>query len=217
MPDANTNRSRRDLAAEPAQPPQDRTTELESDNRRIKDTIQSLQHKNTLIGRELQEYKNLSEIRGKELLASQVFLRKADLLSISTVKDKMNALNDENFQASASLGDALVYSKYELTKEEWEAAFAQVCRTVSEPLAHALRKETQKPEPEVNPLLVQVVLEMYLVHFCSSLIESWFPGNRETSDFLDTIYSEIRRTGEFVIVRYRLPLIYFFRGTGCLR
>ena len=78
MPDANTNRSRRDLAAEPAQPPQDRTTELESDNRRIKDTIQSLQHKNTLIGRELQEYKNLSEIRGKELLASQVFLRKAD-------------------------------------------------------------------------------------------------------------------------------------------
>ena len=191
--------------------------EADSENRRNKDTIRSLQHEISNMGRELQEYKNLSEIRGRELLGAQVFLTKADLLSISDVKDKVNALNDENFQASASLGDALVHFKYELANEEWETAYAQVCRTVSEPLAYALRKETQKPEPEVNPLLVQVVLEMYLVHFCSSLIESWFPQTRETSDFLSTIYSEIRRTGEFIFVRYRLPLIPIFRGTGCLR
>ena len=191
--------------------------ELDSENRRNKDTIRSLQHELTNMGRELQEYKNLSDIRGKELLGAQVFLTKADHLSISDVKDKVNALNDENFQASASLGDSLVHLKYELTKEDWEAAYAEVCRTVSEPLARALTKETQKPEPEVNPLLVQVILEMYLVHFCSSMIESWFPGNRETSDFLTTMYSEIRRTGESIIVRYRLPLISFFRGTSCLR
>jgi hypothetical protein len=90
------------------------------------------------MGRELQEYKNISEIRGKELISAQVFLRKADLLSISDVKDKVNALNDENFQASASLGDALVHFKYELAKEEWEAAYAEACRTVSEPLTRAL-------------------------------------------------------------------------------
>ena len=191
--------------------------ELDSENRRSKDTIRSLQHEITNMGRELQEYKNLSEIRGRELVGAQVFLTKADLLSISDVKDKVNALNGENFQASASLGESLVHFKYEVAEEEREAAYAQVCRTVSEPLARTLIKETQKPEPEVNPLLVQVVLEMYLVHFCSSMIESWFPGNRETSDFLTTIYTEIRRTGEFIIVRYRLPLIFFFRGAGCFR
>jgi hypothetical protein len=116
----------------------------------------------------------------------------------------VNALNDGNFQASTSLGDSLVHLKYELAKEDWEAAFAEVCRTVSAPLARALVKETQKPEPEINQLLAKVVLEMYLVHFCSYMIESWSPGIQETSDFLTTIYSEIRRTGEFIIVRYRL-------------
>ena len=129
-------------------------------------------------------------------------MTKADRLTVSNVKDKVNALNDENFQASASLGNSLVHFKYELAEEEQEAAFAQACRTVSEPLARTLMKEAQKPEPEINPLLARVVLEMYLVHFCSSMIEYWFPGNQETSDFLTTIYSEIRRTGEFIIIRY---------------
>ena len=184
-------------------------TELESENRRIKDTIRSLQHENITMGRELQEYKNLSEIRGRELLGTQVFLRKADYLSISDVKDKVNALNGKNFQASTSLGESLVHFKWELGKEEREAAFAQVCRAVSEPFARALMMETQKPEPEVNPLLVQVVLEMYLVHFCFSMIEPWFLGSRETSDFLATIYNEVRRAGEFIVVRYGLPLIFF--------
>jgi len=169
--------------------------ELDSENRRNKDTIRSLQHEITNMGRELQEYKNLSEIRGRELLGAQVFLTKADHLSISDVKDKVNTLNDENFQASASLGDALVHSKYESAKEEWDAAFAEACRTVSEPLTRALVEETQKPELEVNPLLVQVVLEMYLVSFCTSKIESWFPGTRDTSDFLASIYTEIRQSG----------------------
>ena len=148
------------------------------------------------MGRELQDHKNLSEIRGRELVGAQVFfLTRADLLSISDVKDKVNALNEENFQASASLVDSLVHTKYELAKEDWDAAFSEACRAVSEPLARGLVKETQKPEPEVNPLLVQVVLEMYLVSFCSSKIESWFPGTRDTSDFLASIYTEIRQSG----------------------
>ena len=191
--------------------------ELDNENRKNKDTIRSLQHELTNTVRELQEYKNLSDIRGRELIGDQAFLREADLLSISDVKDKVNALNDKNFRASASLGESLVHFKYELAKEEKEAAFAEASRTISNPLARALVEETQKPEPEINPLVVQVVLEIYLVHFCSSKIESWFPRSRETSDFLTTIYSEIRRTGQFIIVRYRLPLISCFRETSCLR
>jgi hypothetical protein len=168
--------------------------ELDSENRRSKDTIRSLQCEITLTGREIQLYKELSEIRRRELVGAQVFSSKADLLAISDVKDQVNALNGESFQASASLGESLVHFKYELAKAEWEAAFAQVCRTVSEPLARALVEETQKPEPEVNPLMVQVVLEMYLVSFCSSKIDSWSPGIGDTSDFLASIYTEIRQS-----------------------
>ena len=180
--------------------------ELDSENQRLKDTIRSLQHELSNTVRELQEYQNLSDIRGKELIGTQVCLTKADLLSISDVKEKVNALNDENFQASVSLGDSLIHHKYKLPTLEKKAAYAEASRTISKPLTSALIMEAQKPEPEINPLLVQVVLELYLVHFCSSMIESWFPGNRETSDFLTTIYTEIRRTGgSVIIICERLP------------
>jgi len=196
-----------DLATEPAQPPPDRTTELESENQRQRDTnvIQSLQKELTNMACELQEYKNLSEIRGRELIGAQFYLTKADRLSISDVKDKVNALNTEIVQASAFLGDSLVPFTYELAKEDTEAAFVDASRTISEPVAHTL-KATRK-RPEINQLLMQVVLEMYFVHFCSSKIESWFPGTRKTSDFLTTIYSEIRRTGELIFVLCQLSLI----------
>ena len=197
----------------------DRATEFKNKNQRQKDTIRSLQHKLTNTERELQENKDLSYSLCREFIVAQVSSMKADRLSISDVKDKVNALNSKIFDASASLGDALVHFRYELAKEDWEATFSQVCRTVSEPLARDLVKETQKPGPEVNPLLVQVVHEMYLVHFCSSKIESWFPGTRDMSDLLASIYTEIRQSGEFVIVRYSLSILpdIFLRGTGCLR
>ena len=174
--------------------------ELDSENRRHKETIRILQHELTNTVRELQEYKNLSDIRGKKLVGAQAFLTKADLLSIPDVKEKVDALNDENFQVSVSLGDSLIHHKYELPTLEKKAAYAEASRAISGPLTRALIMEAQKPEPEINPLLVQVILEMYLANFCSSKIEPWFPGNRETSDFLTTIYTEIRRTGEFIII-----------------
>ena len=145
---------------------------------------------------ELQESKNLSDIRGKELIGAQVFLTKADLLSISDVKDKVNALNDEIFQASASLGDALVNSPYNTPEEEMHLAYHDACRYLGEPLVEALVQESKKPEPEVAPLLVQVVLEMLLVQFCATKIHSWFPEEQATADFLSAIYGEIRRRGE---------------------
>ena len=198
-----------DLATEPAQPPPDRTTdsELESENERQKDTyaIRSLQQELTNMGRELQEYKNLSDIRGRELIGAQFYLTKADRLSISDVKDKMNALNTEIVQVSAFLGDSLVPFTYHLAKEDVDAAFADASRTISEPVARTL-KATRK-RSKINPLLMQVVLEMYFVHFCSAKIESWFPGTRETSDFLTTIYTEIRRTGELIFVLHQNSLM----------
>ena len=54
--------------------------ELDSENRRNKDTIQSLQDEITNMGLELQKYKNLSDMRGKQLVANQASLTKADKL-----------------------------------------------------------------------------------------------------------------------------------------
>jgi hypothetical protein len=190
MPAANTNGIPR---TGPAQPSRARTTKLESDNLTHKDTIRNLQH-------ELQKYKDICE----ELIANQAFLSKTDVLFISDIKDKVNALNQEIFQASAAPRYSLMHRKYELAKEEMEAAFADVCKTVSEPLARVFVRKGQKPGLSVvdpRPMLVQVVLGMYLVHFCSSKLDSWLPGTQGTSDFISARYSDIRRNGQF---HYRL-------------
>jgi hypothetical protein len=205
MPVTNTYGTPRTIPdSASAQPPLVRMImELESENHRQKDTIRNLLH-------ELQKYKDLSDIQGKEVITNRVFLSKADVLSISDIKDKVNALNQEIFQASAVLSqDSLIHHKYDLAKEELEAAFADVCRTVSEPLARVLVRERQKPrfvlDPE--PMLVQVVLGMYLVHFCSSRMFSWLPETQETSFRVSALYtSDIRRSGQS---RYQLSQISF--------
>jgi len=123
-------------------------------------------------------------------------------ITILDIKDRINALNQQIFQTSASLQDSVVHGEYEFAEEEMEAAFADVCRTVSEPLAQLLVRKGQKPVSVVSPLLVQVALEMYLVHFCSSKIDSWSLGTKETSGFFFSILSsdvDIRRSGQFVI------------------
>ena len=111
-------------------------------------------------------------------------------MSIPDIKDKVNALNQEIFQASAALRYLLMHHKCELAKEEMETAFADVCRTVSKPLAWVLIRKRQKPGFVIDPrpMLVQAVLGM---HFCSSKIDTRLPGTHETSDFLSMLYSKI--------------------------
>ncbi|KAF8951372.1 hypothetical protein BDZ97DRAFT_1932431 [Flammula alnicola] len=168
--------------------------ELDNERLRYKDHSITLKHELASVQRELEEYKTLSEIRGKELVGAQVFLTKADLLSISELVQKVNALNDENFQAAASFGDILVHRNHEWPKEQLEACYRGACEILGEPIAKILADNADKPD--INPLLVQVVLQITLVRFCALEIERWYQGSQETNDFLTTIYGEIRRTEE---------------------
>jgi hypothetical protein len=52
--------------------------EHDSENRRNKDTIRSLEHEITNMEHELQKYKNLSDMRARELVANQASLTKGD-------------------------------------------------------------------------------------------------------------------------------------------
>ena len=58
------------------------------------------------------------------------------------------------------------------------------------------RKPARKPEPEVNPFLVQVVLQLFMVEFCLSKVRSWYPGDSAIEEFLSMQYSQIRSTGK---------------------
>ena len=164
-----------------------------------KDFISSLQNELINVLQQLEDAKTLSEVRGKELLGAQVFLTKADTLSISEVGEKVTALNEEVFQAAATLGEALLIQKRrELSQTEWDAAAVESQEMVGEKMTNILITQSQTRKP-VNPLLVQVVLQIIMVKFCVSKIQSWYPGDSAIGEFLAAVYSGIRSTGEYRI------------------
>ena len=177
---------------------QQRLSYLQHENQRAKDTINGMQNELNNVHHQLEDAKNLSEVRGKELVGAQVFLTKADTLSISEVGEKVTALNEEIFQAAATLGEALIHKRHEVSQTEWEAAAAVSKEMVGEKMTNILITQLQKPEPEVNPLLVQVILQIFMIKFCVSKIQSWYP-EPTIEGFLSAIYSDIRSTGKHCI------------------
>ena len=169
---------------------------LQHENQRSKDTINGLQNELSNVHQQLYDAKNLSEVRGKEPFGAQVFLTKADTLSISEVGEKVTALNEEIFQAAATLGEALIHERHEVTQTELEAGTAVSHEMVGEKITNILIAQSQKPEAEVNSLLVQVVLRIFMVKFCVSKIQSWYPGDSTIGEILSTIYSDIRSNGK---------------------
>ena len=168
---------------------------LQHETQRFKDSISGLQNELYNIHQQLEDAKNLSEVRRKELFGAQVFLTKADTLSISEVGEKVATLNEGIFQAAATLGDILIHKRHdEVTQAYMDAATAESQEMVGEKLTNILITQSQKPEPEVNPLLVQVVLQIFMVQFCVSKIQSWYLDNSAIERFLGAIYSDIRST-----------------------
>ena len=115
------------------------------------------------------------------------------------MSEKVTALNEEIFQAAATLGEALIRKRCELSKTELDAAAAVSQEMVGEKMTDILITQSQKPEPEVNPLLVQVVLQIFMVNFCFSNIRYWYTGDSAIGEFLSAIYSGIYSTGKHCI------------------
>ena len=167
---------------------------LQHECQRSKDSINSLQNDLKNIHQELEDGKTVSEVRKKRLSGAQL-----DTLSLSEVGKKVTALNEEIFQAAAELGEILAHKRHhdELSQKKLFAAAAAVSQEmVGEKMTNLLITQSQKLEPEVNPLLVQIVLQIFMVKFCVSKIQSWYPGDSVVGGFLSAIYSEIRSTGK---------------------
>jgi chromosome segregation ATPase len=173
--------------------------QLQHESQRSKDIINSLQNELTNVHEQLVDARTLCEARGMKLIGLEVFSTKADTLSILEVGDRVNSLNDEIFQAAATLGDALVHKRHELSQNEWGAAVVASLEVVGEKMTRILIAQAEKPEREVNPLLVQVVLQIFMVEFCFSKVQSWYPGGSAIDQFLSAIYSKIRSTGNYRI------------------
>lgn len=168
--------------------------ELYNDKQRYHEQLVTLKTELKNVTKELDDSRQLSEVRGKELLGAQVFLTKADLLSVSEVIQKVNDLNDESFQAAALLAESLVRHEAQWTSEEEKETSYRIARPIiGEHMLKTLVKTTNESSP--NPFLVQLVLQICMAGFCRQKISKWYEGDEGTNKFLNNIYTDIRRTG----------------------
>ncbi|KAF9523711.1 hypothetical protein CPB83DRAFT_862335 [Crepidotus variabilis] len=171
---------------------------------RLHDQVQRLEHELKIMSKKYEDTKLISDARGKELVGAQVFLNKADSLSVSDLVQKVNGLNEEIFQAAASLEEVLRFSKHDITEEKLQKRADYTCGLIGQPLAQFVHKEAQKPGGAANPLLVQITIQVCLTAFCAVKIQTWAAGERAIDQYLKKLYSEIHAsTDQAVAGRWR--------------
>jgi len=176
------------------------------ERRRLRAQIDHLNSGNDSMKRELKavgslltDAQNLSQVRAEELKGAQVFLTKADMISTTDVVQKVTTLNTEIFHTASRLVELLHLAKSPNKTQRQPTAMEN--RMLGEKLASDLRElsnrrslATGRTEP--NPLLIQVVFQIAITTWSSSLVSSWEPNDRQLADSMSSMYSGIREVGE---------------------
>jgi len=170
--------------------------ELQSANARLKDHLLSSQHELANVQRKLDDAKVLADTRGRELQGAQVFLTKADSLAISDLSARVTQLNEEIFQAAASLGEAVCRNEWSLPDEEAIRCAEDASRLIGRYLVLATHEHAKNPDAPVHPFLVQVVLQVFLNTFCVEKIRMWAPSEPIHDDYIRSLYQAIWEKGK---------------------
>ncbi len=177
---------------------------LHGEVHRYREKNSALQTELNHVYEDLEASRQLSDVRGKELLGAQVFLTKADMLSVSELTQKVTDLNDETFQAAALLAESLTHQEATWSTDAEKAVSCNIARNIiGEPM---LRTLTNTTEPEPNPLLVQLTVQICLTEFCRMKLETWYEGDSITNEFLTHIYGEIHKSGKTICTAYYDPV-----------
>lgn len=165
-------------------------------NSKLRTANQSLQFERDGLNRNLEDATELSKIRGNELAGSQVFLTRADTISVADLRDQINALNDEIFQAAALLGDNMVLRTYQLSEHDGRLFHDRLQRFVGRKMLDIVCAQARSNVPKANALLIQVVIQIFLVEACEYEMVSWDPNEGEFSRNLARLYKGIHVSGE---------------------
>jgi hypothetical protein len=128
-----------------------------------------------------------------------------DEATFSDVIQKVAVLNEEIFQAGALLTETLVIEPAEGTFEartmRRQAVIAEtrdiVHKYLGTHITDLLATESMKPQEggPANQLLAQIALIVALTRWCAQTCRGWIPEDRDTSEFIEALYDDIRRAG----------------------
>ncbi|RXW25672.1 hypothetical protein EST38_g192 [Candolleomyces aberdarensis] len=132
----------------------------------------------------------LPEVQRRKLSVRALLATQAGTSSFADVVQKVNALNEEISEAAAFLSKVLVREFMEPDAEEIakEATYEEASYVLnSDVLANALAAESvnqslRRAEDNINPLLVQIVMQIALTTWCHHFGCKWTSRRRTESD-----------------------------------
>ena len=145
---------------------------------------------------ELDDARVLANNLRRELQGAQAFLIKADSLTAPELSCHVTRLNEDIFQAAASLGEHVFRKKWSLPEEEATRRTEDTSKIIGSQLVQITLDQARNSDAPVHPFLVQVILQVFLNAFCVGKIMMWTPDNRIKNDFLNSLYQGIREKGK---------------------
>ena len=118
--------------------------------------------------------------------------RRGPLASIpasTDVIEAMRALNEEIYQTCVQFAEGLERTALFSTKPR-----PQIQKLLGDHLTAMMEDQAKKATSGYNILLMQTVLEVFMTHWCSSIIEAFYPQQESFADLLIQLSSETTET-----------------------
>ncbi len=139
-------------------------------------------------------------MRRDESVETQEFFSRVDDVSVREVQERIDALNEEVFQVATSLTHNVVSQTYELSDHDGQLFHERLRGRLGLKLLHILYNQRSDHkvtgQREINPLLVQVAIQIFLIDACVYEICHWDPNDIELTKSLSKIYVGMQISGK---------------------
>ncbi|KAF8907419.1 hypothetical protein CPB85DRAFT_1311761 [Mucidula mucida] len=168
-----------------------------SDNRSLRQHLTDLEHssqshitqleKDVWAERALrQSSQDLLHVRTQELNDAQMYLSKADSISIEDLKETTKSLNSEIFQTAAFMTDTLDFSKPSAAIDE--AIVQRATQWLSRGLVDLLMNDQ---DPDTREILITAGIQASFVQSCVAIVQVW-GVDYQVSASIASLYDQIR-------------------------
>ena len=169
-------------------------TLLNEEKKGWQDKLDSMQHKLNAAERQVRCLNHLTrqKLESRQEAAYGQPKRRGMLASTPASTDvigAMRALNEEIYQTCVQFVEGLERTIIFSTQQK-----SQVQKVLGDHLTTMMEDQAKKRTSSYNMLLMQTVLEVFMTHWCSSIIEAFYPQQESFADLLVQLSAQTAKT-----------------------
>ena len=171
------------------------------------DKLDSMQHKLNVAERQVRCLDHLTrhKLESRQEAAYGLPKRRGLHISIQASVDiigAMRALNEEIYQTCVQFVEGLERTTISTIKHK-----SQVQKVLGDHLTAMMEDQAKKSTSDYNLLLMQTVLEVFMTHWCSSIIEAFYPQQESFADLLVELSAQTARTSGKSLITFPVRIV----------